>query len=123
MEFADYLRFLAGFIFILSLIGLCAWSAKRFGLAARLQGVRGPDARLSVVETLSIDMKHKLLLIRRDGKEHLIMVGADRDLLVEANIDAPAVHNQTPGHAGGEGQQAAAQMRRVVDFLKERRAQ
>ena len=46
--------------------------------------------RLSVVEILSVDAKRKLLLIRRDDREHLILLGAGQDLVVESGLIPPA---------------------------------
>jgi flagellar protein FliO/FliZ len=49
-----------------------------------------PEPRLSVVEQASIDGKRKLVLIRRDDVEHLIMTGGPVDVLIEDKIAAPA---------------------------------
>lgn len=51
-----------------------------------------PERRLDVVEQASIDGKRRLILIRRDGVEHLIMTGGPVDVVIETGIgaDAPA---------------------------------
>jgi len=36
-----------------------------------------------------VDAKRKLVLLRRDDTEHLILLGPNSDTLVEAGIDAP----------------------------------
>lgn len=48
----------------------------------------GPRAekRLSVVEHASIDGRRRLVLIRRDGVEHLIMTGGPVDVVIETGI-------------------------------------
>lgn len=46
------------------------------------------EPRLSVVEQTSIDSRRKLLLVRRDGVEHLIMTGGPVDVVIETNIGA-----------------------------------
>lgn len=56
--------------------------------------VRGRNRRLAVVDTLALDPKRQLLLVRRDNVEHLILTGGAQDLVVEAGIpvaDSPAV--------------------------------
>src|ERR1700742_582252 len=48
-----------------------------------------PAPRLSVMEQASVDGKRKLVLIRRDDVEHLIMTGGPVDLVIETGIPAP----------------------------------
>jgi flagellar protein FliO/FliZ len=45
------------------------------------------EPRLSVVEFANIDGKRKLILIRRDDIEHLIMTGGPVDIVVENGIE------------------------------------
>ena len=46
------------------------------------------EPRLSVVEQTSVDNRRKLLLVRRDGVEHLIMTGGPVDVVIETGIGA-----------------------------------
>ncbi len=85
MEWSDYLRFVVALAFVLGLIGLLAWAARRSGLVARPTVVGGVQ-RLAVLEVRPIDAKHKLVLVRRDETEHLILMGATSDLLIEGSI-------------------------------------
>ena len=57
-------------------------------LMKRLQNTTGHGRmrRLAVIENLMIDNKHRLVMIRRDDVEHLILIGAEQSLLVEGNI-------------------------------------
>lgn len=48
--------------------------------------VRGRPPRLSVVESLAVDNRRQLVLVRRDGVEHLLLVGGPSDLVVEPTI-------------------------------------
>ena len=48
-----------------------------------------PEKRLGVVEQASVDNRRKLLLVRRDGVEHLIMTGGPVDVVIETGIGAP----------------------------------
>lgn len=45
-----------------------------------------PEPRLDVVEQASIDGKRRLLLVRRDDVEHLIMTGGPVDMVIETGI-------------------------------------
>jgi len=46
-----------------------------------------PDRRLDVVEQANLDGRRKLVLVRRDNVEHLIMTGGPVDVVVETKID------------------------------------
>ena len=64
--------------------------------------MRPREKRLGVVETAIVDQK-RLVLVRRDDVEHLIIVGGPVDMVVETGIKGrphlePAViiaHNET----------------------------
>ena len=45
-----------------------------------------PERRLAVVEQASVDGRRRLLLVRRDGIEHLIMIGGPVDVVIETGI-------------------------------------
>lgn len=47
-----------------------------------------PEKRLQVLEQASVDGRRRLILIRRDNVEHLIMTGGPVDLVVETGIGA-----------------------------------
>lgn len=49
------------------------------------------EPRIGVIEHASVDGKRRLLLIRRDDVEHLIMTGGPVDVVIETGIgDKPA---------------------------------
>jgi flagellar protein FliO/FliZ len=80
-------RFFIAFLVVLALIGATAWLVRRFG-ANRLGGAntRGRQPRLAVIDAASVDARRRLVLIRRDNIEHLLMIGGPTDLVVEPNI-------------------------------------
>jgi hypothetical protein len=47
------------------------------------------EPRLGVIEYASLDSKRKLVLIRRDDVEHLIMTGGPVDVVIETAIGGP----------------------------------
>ena len=77
-------------ILVLGLIAFCAWVARRLGLGGALAATKGGSTRLAIVEVKIIDPKRKLVLFRRDEKEHLVLLGPSQDLLIENGI-APHV--------------------------------
>src|SRR5579872_2552321 len=79
-------RFFLAFLIVLGLIGAAAWAVRRFG-STRLGGtVRGRQPRLAVIEYTTVDARRRLLLVRRDNIEHLLMIGGPSDVVVESNI-------------------------------------
>ncbi|MEP1442350.1 MAG: flagellar biosynthetic protein FliO [Hyphomicrobiales bacterium] len=67
--------------------------------------------RLGVIEAAAVDNKRRLVLVRRDNVEHLIMIGGTSDILVEAGINrsAPAPRaSQTPPAQTGPATIAAS---------------
>jgi hypothetical protein len=80
-------KFFIAFAVVLALIGLTAWLVRRFG-ANRLGGgnARGRQPRLAVIDAAAVDGRRRLVLIRRDNVEHLLMIGGPTDVVVEQNI-------------------------------------
>jgi len=80
-------RFFLAFLIVLGLIGVTAWAVRRLG-SGRLgtNGVRGRQPRIAVIDHASVDGRRRLILVRRDNVEHLLMVGGPSDVVVEANI-------------------------------------
>ena len=101
------LTFLFAFIAVLALIGVAAWLVRRFAnnrIGANTQ--RGRMPRLAVIDAAAVDGRRRLVLVRRDNVEHLLMIGGPSDIVVETNIvrampgrdmaPRPAVGEQPP---------------------------
>ena len=86
MESANYLRFVLVLVFVLALIGLLTWLVRRFGLAGRMPTRGKQGRRLDVVEVAALDSRHRLVLIRRDRIEHLLLLGTNADVVIERDI-------------------------------------
>lgn len=96
----SYLQAVLGLLFVLGLIGLAAMLARRFGLAPAVRPDRGLR-RLAVVESIALDARRRLVLLRRDGVEHLVILGPSADLVVERAI--ASVIAAAPGEAAHAG--------------------
>ncbi|HWE72875.1 MAG TPA: flagellar biosynthetic protein FliO [Stellaceae bacterium] len=83
-----YWRFLGALVLVVALIFTLAWVAKRLGFGGRVASARG-KRRLGVQEVLSLDSKRRLVLLKRDGVEHLILLGLNDDVVVETGIIPP----------------------------------
>jgi flagellar protein FliO/FliZ len=81
------LKFFSAFIFVIALMLLLSWVMKRMGLAGSVMtGVA--KRRLKIVEFLPIDHRRRLVLVRRDDREHLLLLGPQGETVVETNIPA-----------------------------------
>jgi hypothetical protein len=79
-------RFFLAFLIVLGLIGATAWAVRRFGAGRLGASSRGRQPRLAVVDYASVDGRRRLILVRRDNVEHLLMIGGPSDVVVEPNI-------------------------------------
>jgi flagellar protein FliO/FliZ len=88
MDFGGYLQFILALVFVLGLIGILALLLRRYGTGAigAFQLRKGQKKRLSIVEVAAVDTKRRLVLVRRDDREHLILLGANSELLIESGI-------------------------------------
>ena len=82
MDFLDLLRAMFALAITLGIIGLAAWGARRYApqLLARLSAERG-EKRMKVVETLMLDPARRLVLVRIDDEERLLILGEGRELI------------------------------------------
>jgi flagellar protein FliO/FliZ len=79
--------FFFAFVAVLALIGVAAWLVRRF--ATNRLGTntnRGRMPRLAIIDAAAVDGRRRLVLVRRDNIEHLIMIGGPTDVVIESNI-------------------------------------
>jgi flagellar protein FliO/FliZ len=90
MPLADFARAVFALAITLGLVGLAAVAVRRFGpeWIARLQRPRA-ERRLSIVESLPLDPARRLVLVRLDGAERLLLLGEGR-MLAELPAEASA---------------------------------
>jgi flagellar protein FliO/FliZ len=84
MGFLDFLRAVLALSVTLGLIGLAAWAVRRYApdFLARLQGAPGARRRrLEVLESLVLDPSRRLLLVRVDDEERVLLLGEGRELV------------------------------------------
>src|SRR6201987_5340656 len=90
--------FFFAFVAVLALIGVAAWLVRRFaGSRLGANTNRGRMPRLAVIDAAPVDGRRRLVLVRRDNIEHLLMIGGPSDIVVESNIvRANANRDQLP---------------------------
>ena len=85
MDISSYLRFLLALIFVVGMIGALAYVAKRSLPMFRTINT-GPTRRIGIVEVTGLDARRRLVLLRRDDVEHLVILGPTSETVVEKNI-------------------------------------
>ena len=96
MDLLLYAKYLVVLIFVLGLIGLISYGIRRFGFVPVAEKQKGNKKRLGISQTIGLDAKRRLVLIRRDDKEHLLLLGPDGDLVIENNITAARIKTPDP---------------------------
>lgn len=98
MSAEDLLRYGLALVAVVAL-AVAFFAAYRYlsPSGTRIPRVARKDRRLRVVEMTPIDARRQLVLVRRDQTEHLLLLFADRALVVERNIgEAPAAPAPPP---------------------------
>ncbi|MEJ7014727.1 flagellar biosynthetic protein FliO [Sinorhizobium meliloti] len=60
-----------------------------------VRGGKNRQPRLAVLDAAAVDTRRRLVLVRRDDVEHLIMIGGTTDIVIESRI-APEGENPVP---------------------------
>ncbi len=84
-ELPDIIRLFVAMAFVLSLMGGLALALKKLGLSGA-PAMNGKKKRLKLVEALALDSRHRAVLIQRDDKQHLVILGPNGETVVETNI-------------------------------------
>tara|TARA_Y100000766_G_scaffold220974_1_gene193086 strand:- start:840 stop:1220 length:381 start_codon:yes stop_codon:yes gene_type:complete len=92
LDFAHYIQFFFALAFVIGLIGLVTLVMRHYGLGGAIKfnaRSRNGRRRIAVVDAIGVDARRRLILIRRDDLEHLVLLGAHDDLLIEGGIIPP----------------------------------
>ena len=110
MDAVEYFRFLAALCFIVALLVGFAWLVRRSGLIPKglLMTPPAGERRLAVTEVLPLDTKRRLVLVRRDDVEHLLLIGMQGETVVETGIRREDSESEAPGEDTGNGKKDGA---------------
>jgi len=78
--------YLAGFAGLLALFAIALLLYRRVMWPGSVALLKDRDRRLGVVYQAPVDGRRRLLLIRRDDVEHLVMTGGPIDVVIETGI-------------------------------------
>lgn len=89
MDFGMAWTALLSLAVVLGLVLLAARIARRLGLAAgTARPLAGAAKRLTLLESLPLDARRRLLLVRCDGQDVLLLTGGPQDVVVPMKADA-----------------------------------
>jgi hypothetical protein len=87
---------------------LLAWVFRKIAGDGSIKAGRNRQPRLSVTDAAIVDDKRRLVLVRRDNVEHLVMIGGPSDVVIEQNIYR-AMPAQQVSDAGAKSRAAEKQ--------------
>lgn len=90
------IRMIAALVFVLGLMMGLNLIMRRVNARTGLH-VPGQKRRLKIVESLTLDARRRLVLIRRDDREHLVILGPAGETVVESGIATIEKDNETNG--------------------------
>lgn len=94
-------------VFVVALIVLGLWVLKiTFNTSANLGRPR--HRRLSVVDAVQLDSRRRVVIVRRDEVEHVILTGGAQDLVIESAIPAEVAAARRPQPSAPAPAQEAA---------------
>ncbi len=81
---------IAAIVVLLGLLclALVLWIIRGRPSSPFIRGGRNRTPRLAVLDAAAIDTRRRLVLVRRDEVEHLIMIGGPTDIVIETRIGA-----------------------------------
>ena len=86
LDLSHIIKFSAALIFVLALMGGLALIMRKLERGNPL--IQHRKKRLQIIETTPIDARRKLVLIKRDDQEHLLILGASTETVIESNIES-----------------------------------
>lgn len=92
------LRSFAALAAVIGLMLAAAWALRRLGARSGFGPLAG-KRRLAIVEAIALDARSRLVLVRRDDREHLLVLGQGAAVLVEGGIAAPPAPAPAPAPA------------------------
>jgi len=94
MDIVAYGRFALALAVVVGLIVGFAWLVRKYGQGRLMPG--GVRRRIGIVEVTGLDARRRLVMVRRDDVEHLLILGPNGETVVERNIPSPANAETAP---------------------------
>jgi flagellar biogenesis protein FliO len=86
MDTYSLLRTLGALVTVLGMLAGALWMVRRYGIRLPGRINSGATRRLDIVERTAFDSRRSVVLLRRDGREHLILLAPEGNILLEAGL-------------------------------------
>jgi flagellar protein FliO/FliZ len=97
VETVSWLRVAVAFIVVFGLMGVLGFVLKYISLRGfQLPGMGQTAKRLSIVESIPLDVRRRLVIVKCDAKEHLLLLGVNQDIVVESDLTSPPLSSKSP---------------------------
>lgn len=87
-DLPEIVRLLLALAIVISLMGGLAYILKKLGLSGA-EPVTQKNKRLRLLESLPLDTRHRLVIVECDKTQHLLLLGAQQDTLIQSDIGHP----------------------------------
>ncbi|MDX1922803.1 MAG: flagellar biosynthetic protein FliO [Alphaproteobacteria bacterium] len=82
-----FARALLSLALVLALLGALAWVLKKYGNRLGVpMAIKQGKSRTQLLDVTPLDARHRLVLVRRDDVEHLLLLGGASPIVVETGI-------------------------------------
>lgn len=85
----QFAKLILAMAIVLALMGGLSLLLKKLGLSAVANVKSGDKRRLKIIESLPLDARRRLVILRADDREHLVILGATDEIVIESNIPVP----------------------------------
>ena len=83
----SWLRLILAFSVVTAMMGGLALGLKYIGTRGFVLPTKAARARrLKIVESINIDTRRRFVIVNCDGREHLLLLGVERDIVIETNL-------------------------------------
>ncbi len=85
-DIPQFLRLIIALGAVLLLMGGLAMLMKKLGLSAQTAIKSSNKKRLSIVESMPLDARRRLVIVKCDNKEHLVILSANGETVIAKDI-------------------------------------
>ena len=90
------LRVVLAFAVVFGLLGALGFGLRYINeRGVKLPGKLGRAKRLEMVESLTLDVRRRLVIVRCDEREHLLLLGINQDIVVSALGETEKRHQES----------------------------
>lgn len=85
-DLPQFMRLIIALAIVLILMGGLSFVLKKLGLAQNTNVKSGDKRRLKIIESLPLDARRRVIILQRDDKQHVVILGANSETVIEKDI-------------------------------------